>query len=92
MLNTSTGAGSLFLVLILAMGSAHAISNPVGEHFEHGSTTGESGHALTDAFAPYLQGTALVRKKLYEHLQQSESFIKFQSLVEYLWLQRAENR
>lgn len=92
MLNTSTGVGSLFLILVLATGSTHAASNPIGNHFGHGSATGDSSHALTDAFAPYLQDTALIRKKLYEHMQQSESFIKFQSLVEYLWLQRTENR
>lgn len=89
-----TAAGSLLLAMLLVVGSANAASRPAHDHFGHGDTTGGSGagHTLTDAFAPYLQSTAMIRQKLYSHLLQSESFIRFQSLVEYLWLQRAEKR
>ncbi|MBU0656963.1 MAG: hypothetical protein KJ914_17710 [Gammaproteobacteria bacterium] len=89
-----TVAGGLILAMLLAAGSANAASRPAYGHFGHGDTTGGSGsgHTLTDAFTPYLQSTAMIRQKLYNHLLQSESFIRFQSLVEYLWLQRTEER
>ncbi len=85
-------SGALF-ALMLAVQSAHAVSPLFNESYHpRGDAAQESGfgHTLASAFEPYLKGTAAIRQKVYEHLLQSEDFIRVQSLFEYLLTQHQQ--
>ncbi|HRJ54272.1 MAG TPA: hypothetical protein PLE99_16045 [Candidatus Thiothrix moscowensis] len=74
--------GGIFIATALVVQPASALSKPVDE-YQIGDASGGSGgmYSLT----PNGQGLQVVHQALYAHLLKSETFVRLQSLVEYVW-------